>query len=94
MARRATATTRVVAKPTAANSNTSEQKFTTQLYYGMVTISHHDANTTATIGDAVRKLMDELKIRATVSVLWVFHKDGEDSIQSRWDGTKWVKVNN
>jgi hypothetical protein len=91
MAKRATAirTRPATKRVEPANMNT---RYTTQVYYGLVTITNHDEDTTARIGTMVTQMLADIGIPATVAALWVHHHDGVDTIESRWVGGKWVKA--
>lgn len=71
----------------------NERQFTTQLFYGLVTVKHYDRDETAKIGGLVKQCLADAGVKAAnVGVLWIFHKDGNDTVDARWNGKEWTRL--
>lgn len=62
-------------------------RFVTELYYGRVTVSHHDREVVAEIGAVMRDYVKKLGFRTPprIDTLWIHHKDGREFLDAVMD---------
>lgn len=66
--------------------------FTTQLYYGRVSLTHYDGDCAIEIANVIHRALTEAGLPSRLKVEWIHHRDGVDTVDSRWNGKKWVKA--
>jgi hypothetical protein len=64
--------------------------YTTRLYYGRISLSHYDRDHVRVLGDIINRALAEAGETVPVHVDWVQHVDGVDTVDSRWNGKKWI----
>ena len=85
MAKRATAVaTRNATKPVAND--------TPERYYGMVIATSESQEDIVRMGVIVQQALADKQMPHPISVIWVKHKDGVESIDARWIRAQWVKA--